>query len=105
MTRYDSRAVVRALEFGLFSADDQRGPAHAGVRRQARSSRYPALRRSPEPGSSGIDPASAAVGKNQRLLALRAAARGRAIRAALAAAPLHRARLLRAMVAAYRRAA
>ncbi|WP_165927039.1 hypothetical protein [Sphingomonas sp. BK235] len=60
---------------------------------------------SPNHGAGRTDPASAAHAPDRRLLALRAAARGRAIRAALAAVPLHRARLLRAMVAAHRRAA
>ncbi|MBB3347837.1 MULTISPECIES: hypothetical protein [unclassified Sphingomonas] len=59
----------------------------------------------PDHGPGGTDPAFVTLNKDQRLLALRAAARGCAIRAALAAAPLHRARLLRAMVAARRRVA
>ncbi|MBW6531389.1 hypothetical protein ACYZX9_12730 [Sphingomonas citri] len=105
MTRYDPRAVVRAPEFDLFPPDGQRAPARAESQGCEHDPCGPEARRSPEHGRVGIDPASAALGKHERLLALRAAARGRAIRAALAAAPLHRARLLRAMVAAHRRAA
>ncbi|MBY9062906.1 hypothetical protein K7957_08180 [Sphingomonas yunnanensis] len=100
MTRYDPRAVVRSPEFDVPCCDEHRVPAHAGTQGHERD-----RRRSPEHGTAGIAPAYHDHGKGQRLLAQRAAARGRAIRAALAAVPLHRARLLRAMVAAHRRAA
>ncbi len=105
MTRHDPRAVARSPEFDISSLDGHPAPAHAGAQGRERDPCGPGLRRVPEHGTAGIAPAYHALGKDQRLLALRAAARGRAIRAALAAAPLHRARLLRAMVAAHRRAA
>ena len=105
MTRHDPRAVARSPELDLKSPDDERAPAHAGTQSHERDPCGRALRRSPEHGPTGIDPAHHEHGKDPRLLALRATARGRAIRAALAAVPLHRARLLRAMVAAHRRAA
>ena len=105
MTRHDSRAEARSPEFDIPCSDEHRVPPHAGTQGHERDPCSPGLRRSPEHGPTGIDPAHYNHGKDQRLLALRAAARGRAIRAALAAVPLHRARLLRAMVAAHRRAA
>ncbi|MBB3694581.1 hypothetical protein [Sphingomonas sp. BK580] len=107
MTRHDHRAAARAPELDIASFDEHRAPAYAGAQGRERDPRDPGLRRSPEHGTARIDPAchDHDHGKDQRLLACRAAAHGRAIRAALAAAPLHRARLLRAMVAAHRRAA
>ncbi|MBW6527226.1 hypothetical protein KZ813_10280 [Sphingomonas sp. RHCKR7] len=104
MTQHDPRAAARAREFDPFSATAQRAPAHAAAQGHDRHPRGPGLRRPPAHGAVAIEQGPAVQAPDQRLLDLRAAARARGVRATLAAVPLHRARLLRAMVAGRRAA-